>query len=79
MSRIVGILTFMCRINFMLSRIEHEKSCITSGPGVSSMSPQVLTTQTIDAKVTLLLFILNHSDSFTFYSVLLAQLISGLT
>ena len=51
----------MCRINFMLSRIEHEKSFITSGPGVSSMSSQVLTTQTIDAKVTLLLFMLNYS------------------
>ena len=78
MSRIVGILTFMGRINFMLSRIEHEKSFITSGPGLSSMSPQVLTTQTIDAKVTLLLFMLNYSISFTYYSVLLAQLICGL-
>ena len=34
--RIVGILTFMSRINFMLSSVEHEQSlyiCITSGPG----------------------------------------------
>ena len=30
MPTIVGILTFMSRINFMLSRVEHEKSCITS-------------------------------------------------
>ena len=34
MPTIVGILTFMSRINFMLSRVEHEKSFITSGPGV---------------------------------------------
>ena len=35
---IVGILTFMSRINFMLSCVENEKkknSFITSGPGVS--------------------------------------------
>ena len=78
MSRIFGILTFMGRINFMLSKIEHEKSFITLGPGVSSMSPQVLTTPTIDATVTLLLFMLNYSVSFAYYSVLLAQLICGL-
>ena len=30
---IVGILTFMSRINFKLSCVEHEKSFITSGPG----------------------------------------------
>ena len=28
----VGILTFMSRINFILSRVDHEKSFITSGP-----------------------------------------------
>ena len=33
MPTIVGILTFMSRIKFMLSRVEHEKSFITSGPG----------------------------------------------
>ena len=33
---IVGILTFMSRKNFMLSRVEHEKSFITSGPGGES-------------------------------------------
>ena len=34
---IYGILTFMSRINFVLSSVEHEKSFITSGPvfGVS--------------------------------------------
>ena len=31
MSTIVGILTFISRINFVLSRVEHEKN-ITSGP-----------------------------------------------
>ena len=31
---IVGILTFMSMINCMLSRVEHEKSFITSGPGL---------------------------------------------
>ena len=29
----VGILTFMSRRNFVLSRVEHEKSFIISGPG----------------------------------------------
>ena len=33
MPTIVGILTFMSRKNFMLKRVEHEKSFITSGPG----------------------------------------------
>ena len=28
----IGIFTFMSRINFMLSGVEHEKSFITSGP-----------------------------------------------
>ena len=34
MPTIVGILTFMSMINFMLSWVEHEKSFITSGPGL---------------------------------------------
>ena len=33
MPTIVGILTLMSRKNFMLSRVEHEKSFITLGPG----------------------------------------------
>ena len=33
MPTIVGILTFMSRINFVLSLVEHEESFITSGPG----------------------------------------------
>ena len=33
MPTIVCILTFMSRINFVLSRVEHGKSFITSGPG----------------------------------------------
>ena len=32
MPTIVGILTLMSRINFVLSGVEHEKSFITSGP-----------------------------------------------
>ena len=32
MPTIVGILTFMSKINFVLSCVEHEKSFITSGP-----------------------------------------------
>ena len=32
---IVGILTFMSRIYFVLSRVVHGKSFITSWPGVS--------------------------------------------
>ena len=34
MPTIVGILTFIIRINFVLSRVEYEKSFITSGPDV---------------------------------------------
>ena len=34
-STIVGIYIFISRENFMLSRDEHEKSFITSGPGKS--------------------------------------------
>ena len=34
MPTIVGILAFMSRINCVLSRVEHEKSFITSGPGL---------------------------------------------
>ena len=33
MPTIVGILTFMRRINFVLSSVEYEKSFLTSGPG----------------------------------------------
>ena len=32
MPTFVGILTIMSRINFLLSRVEHEKSFITPGP-----------------------------------------------
>ena len=32
MPTIVGILTFMSRINFVLSRVEHRKGFITSEP-----------------------------------------------
>ena len=33
MSTIVGILTFISRVNFVLSYVEYGKSCIKSGPG----------------------------------------------
>ena len=33
MPTIVGILTFMSWINFILNSVEHEKSFITLGPG----------------------------------------------
>ena len=33
MPTIVGILTFMSRVNFVLSLVEHKKSFITLGPG----------------------------------------------
>ena len=33
MPSIVGIFTFMSRINFMLSKVDHGKSFITSRPG----------------------------------------------
>ena len=35
MPTIVGILTFISRKNFMLNSVEHEKSFITSGPGLA--------------------------------------------
>ena len=35
MPTIVGILTFMSRKKFVPSRVEHEKSFITSGPDLS--------------------------------------------
>ena len=38
MPTIVGILTFMGRINFVLSRVEHGKSFITSGPGLTRLN-----------------------------------------
>ena len=31
----VGILTFMSGTNFVLSRVEHEKTFITFGPGLN--------------------------------------------
>ena len=43
MPTIVGILTFMSRINFVLSWVECEKSFITSGPDVCSFSSCVFT------------------------------------
>ena len=39
MPTIVGILTFMSRINFMLNRVEHEKSSITSCLELSIVLP----------------------------------------
>ena len=36
----VGILTFMSRKNFMLSWVEHEKSSITSGTGLTVLSEE---------------------------------------
>ena len=35
MPKIVGILTFMSRMNFVLSGVQHGKSFITSGPGLT--------------------------------------------
>ena len=39
MPTIVGILTFMSRINFVLSSVEHGKSFITSVPGQAGEGP----------------------------------------
>ena len=39
MPTIVGILTFMSRINFVLSSVEHEKSFITLGQVQNKISP----------------------------------------
>ena len=47
MPTIVGILTFMSRINFVLSRVEHKESFITSGPGPISTRTDV--TENYDA------------------------------
>ena len=45
MPTIVGILTFMSRINFVLSWVEHEKSFITSGPALNKNPTQKRYTQ----------------------------------
>ena len=37
MPTIVGILTFMSRINFVLSLVDHGKSLKTLGPGETAM------------------------------------------
>ena len=47
MPTVVGILTFMSRKNFMLSRVEHEK-VITSGPDQSLLSQNIINTN-VDA------------------------------
>ena len=39
MPTVVGIFMFISRENFMLSLFEHEKSFITSGPGLSKQFP----------------------------------------
>ena len=46
---IVGILTFMSRMNFMLSRVEHKKSFLTLGPGAAS---RLLGMQATQARLT---------------------------
>ena len=46
MPTIVGILTFMSIMNLMLSRVEHEKCFITSGPGPIYSSQRFLFTCT---------------------------------
>ena len=40
MTTIVGILTFMSRINFVFSSVEYEKSFITSRPDLDLSSNQ---------------------------------------
>ena len=41
MPTFVGILTFMSRINLVLSRVEHRKSFITSEPGSVTVGPRI--------------------------------------
>ena len=60
MPTIVGILTFMSRINFVLSRVEYEKSFITSGPGI----------QIKDGNHKLLFFVFLHQNIFFEFSIL---------
>ena len=43
MPTIVGILTFMSRINFMLSLVEQEESFITSRPEPSLLDNVIIT------------------------------------
>ena len=50
MPTIVGILTFMCRKNFSLNWVAHEKSFITSGPDAASaetIKSEIFTTDNI--------------------------------
>ena len=43
MPTIVGILTFISMINFVLSLVEHEKSFITSGPEFKIFTSKTVT------------------------------------
>ena len=69
MQTIVGILTFMTMINFMLSCVEHEKSFITSDSGsklfvqvnYQQMTKQVVSKKYITIRLTLVLLNLDIS------------------
>ena len=58
MPTIVGILTFMSRINFVLSKVEHEKSFITSGPGTDPHSLLMLKHKSLFSRTKISLLIL---------------------
>ena len=49
MPTIVGILTFMSRINFVLSCVEYEKNYITSEPGLIPTREQILCMYVVSA------------------------------
>ena len=64
MPTIVGILTVMSRKNFMLPRVEHEKSFITSGPEVFSSISAMVSMITIKSGTNLLHFKILTAISF---------------
>ena len=66
MPTIVGILTFMSRINFMLIRVEHEESFIASGPGPYHFLVFLITSSTLELFCISKIFALSHTSLYLF-------------
>ena len=60
MPTIVGILTFMSRINFSLKGAEHEEKFITSGPGIRLLRDLPRNSVAIDRSRTIIVDLLHR-------------------
>ena len=62
---IVGNLRFISRKNFMLNSVEHDKSFITSGPGITSsnLSSAYITFMAIDHEIISIVILSPSADS----------------